>query len=201
MHASSVLVLPRLPLYWSENRIHDIILLIRFLHIFGNEMDSLMEMTLVPCFLWTTLVVPLSVSWSLRCKVWLAFYHIYDQKKLTVEMEGLAGGWQANVRLLVALNNLLTDEDESMFNFTSLPVCHQLFRLWSVGVDGFYFSWFYIELSHVTVYFLLTLCLFVCATGDWRESSVSRASLYSKASYHYYQPSLWIDPCGMLLSV
>jgi hypothetical protein len=29
---------------------------------------------------------------------------------------------EANVRLLVALNNLLTDEDESMFNFTSLPV-------------------------------------------------------------------------------
>jgi hypothetical protein len=26
------------------------------------------------------------------------------------------------VRLLVAFNNTLTDEDESMFNFTSLPV-------------------------------------------------------------------------------
>jgi inward rectifier potassium channel len=29
---------------------------------------------------------------------------------------------EANVRLLVAFNNTLTDEDESMFNFTSLPV-------------------------------------------------------------------------------
>jgi inward rectifier potassium channel len=28
---------------------------------------------------------------------------------------------EANVRLLVAFNNTLTDEDESMFNFTSLP--------------------------------------------------------------------------------
>jgi hypothetical protein len=28
---------------------------------------------------------------------------------------------EANVRLLVAFNNTLTDEDEGMFNFTSLP--------------------------------------------------------------------------------
>jgi hypothetical protein len=114
-------------------------------------------------------------------------------------MEGLAGGWQANVRLLVALNNLLTDEDESMFNFTSLPVIggSQVFLGLPCTVKH--------PITTTSPLYGLTLavCYCLCSPNSGHRhlyNCLPKCPIPTLLSYHYYQPSLWIDHCGMLLS-